>query len=365
VPPVSLRPLFEAAGGAPLDLPVLWAADPFLETAGEDIRRRMFVTEGPSGERLALRPDFTIPVCLTHLASGAPTGRYFYEGLVFRRHDRGMAERAETGFEVIGEGERSAVDAELLALAVEGVRRTGLAEMRLRVGDIGLFAALLSALDLPAAWRQRLRRAFGAEAKMQALLSRLKDGGGNGERAALAPELEEAAAAGDEALLAARLAERFEEEGYQPYAGRDPEEIAARFLEQRAFYETTTRGGEVAVLQALLAIEAAPQALPERLAAFRRDHGVDLSEAGERVTRRLAKLQRRGEGLDIVFSAGFGRALDYYTGLVFEVRDRASGRVAAGGGRYDRLLEMLGAGRSIPAAGFTIELGRRQGGEAQ
>ena len=48
---------------------MLHPADPFLETAGEDIRRRMFVTEGPQGERLALRPDFTIPVCLEHLAS--------------------------------------------------------------------------------------------------------------------------------------------------------------------------------------------------------------------------------------------------------------------------------------------------------
>nr|WP_255599562.1 ATP phosphoribosyltransferase regulatory subunit [Afifella sp. IM 167] len=353
-----MRPLFEAAGGAPVDLPVLWAADPFLETAGEDIRRRMFVTEGPSGERLALRPDFTIPVCLTHLASGAETGRYFYEGLVFRRHDRGMAERAETGFEVIGEGERSAVDAELLALAVEGVRRTGLAEMRLRVGDIGLFAALLAALDLPAAWRQRLRRAFGAEAKMHALLSRLRDGGGNGARPALTPELEQAAATGEKELLAAQLAERFEAEGYQPFAGRDPQEIAARFLEQRDFYETTTRGGEVKVLEAFLSIEAAPQTLAERLAEFRRDHGIDLSEAGERVTRRLAKLERRGKGLDIFFSAGFGRPLDYYTGLVFEIRDAATGRAAAGGGRYDRLLEMLGAERPIPAAGFTIDLGR-------
>ncbi|WP_026381268.1 ATP phosphoribosyltransferase regulatory subunit [Afifella pfennigii] len=354
---MSLRPLFEAAGGRLLELPVLYAADPFLETAGEDIRRRMFVTEGPSGERLALRPDFTIPVCLHHLASGAPSGRYFYEGLVFRRHDRGATERAETGFEVIGEGERSAVDAELVAMAVEGVRRTGLAEMRMRIGDIGLFTALLAALDLPPAWRQRLRRAFGAEAKMQALLSRLAAGEANGARPALPPELAEAAAAHDAAALAEKLAERFEAEGYQPYAGRGPEEIAARFLEQQALYEASVGPEKVRVLEAFLAMETAPQALGERLEEFRRAHGVDLSQAGARLARRLAKLQRRREGLDIVFSAGFGRPLDYYTGLVFDIRERASGRVAAGGGRYDRLLEMLGAEAPIPAAGFTIELG--------
>ena len=71
----KLRPLFEKAGAEWIEVPVLHPADPFLETAGEDIRRRMFVTEGPAGERLALRPDFTIPVCLEHLKSGARSGR--------------------------------------------------------------------------------------------------------------------------------------------------------------------------------------------------------------------------------------------------------------------------------------------------
>ena len=62
-----LRALYDAAGARFVEVPVLHPADPFLETAGEDIRKRMFVTEGPQGERLALRPDFTIPVCLMHL----------------------------------------------------------------------------------------------------------------------------------------------------------------------------------------------------------------------------------------------------------------------------------------------------------
>jgi ATP phosphoribosyltransferase regulatory subunit len=56
------------------------------------------------------------------------------------------------------------------------------------------------------------------------------------------------------------------------------------------------------------------------------------------------------------FEAAFGRPLDYYTGLVFEVFDGAT--PVAGGGRYDRLLEMLGAPAPVPAVGFTIRLDR-------
>ena len=52
------------------------------------------------------------------------------------------------------------------------------------------------------------------------------------------------------------------------------------------------------------------------------------------------------------FDAGLVRGLAYYTGVVFEVYDRASElRAVCGGGRYDRLLSTFG-GRDIPACGF-------------
>src|SRR6476619_623003 len=113
-----LRALYETAGARFVEVPVLHPADPFLETAGEDIRRRMFVTEGPQGERLALRPDFTIPVCLMHMAENCGPARYAYEGLVFRRHDQGSPERLETGYEDVGALDRVSADGQALALAV-------------------------------------------------------------------------------------------------------------------------------------------------------------------------------------------------------------------------------------------------------
>ena len=64
----------------------------------------------------------------------------------------------------------------------------------------------------------------------------------------------------------------------------------------------------------------------------------------------------------ITYDAAFGRPLDYYTGLVFEVRGEAHAVPLAGGGRYDRLMEMLGAGRAVPAVGFTMRLDLATGG---
>ena len=63
-------------------VPILQDADPFLETAGEDMRRRIFITESASGAMQCLRPEFTIPICLTHAEK---PGRYAYGGTVVRQ----------------------------------------------------------------------------------------------------------------------------------------------------------------------------------------------------------------------------------------------------------------------------------------
>ena len=128
----------------------------------------MFVTEGPAGERLALRPDFTIPVCLEHLRSGAGPARYAYEGLVFRRHDFGAPERLETGYEDIGGADRIAADAEALALAVDAARQVTSAPLTVAARR---YRALRRAAD-----RARPARALAAAAAP--LLRPAEDDGG-------------------------------------------------------------------------------------------------------------------------------------------------------------------------------------------
>jgi len=75
------------------------------------------------------------------------------------------------------------------------------------------------------------------------------------------------------------------------------------------------------------------------------------------------KLERLIEGLRVRGLAGFVhvdvrivRGLAYYTGMVFEVFDRAEKlRAVAGGGRYDNLIEQLSGGAvKMPALGFAM-----------
>ena len=57
---------------------------------------------------------------------------------------------------------------------------------------------------------------------------------------------------------------------------------------------------------------------------------------------------------DILFIANFGRDVEYYTGIVFEVF--SGNKEIARGGRYDDLLKSLGAKKNIPAVGAAINL---------
>ena len=57
----------------------------------------------------------------------------------------------------------------------------------------------------------------------------------------------------------------------------------------------------------------------------------------------------------IIFSTNYGRELEYYTGMVFNIKDHSSANLIQGG-RYDNLLSNLGSKRKIPAVGAAINL---------
>ncbi len=103
---------FAARRASRVNTPVIQPAEPFLDMAGEDLRRRIFMTESETGESLCLRPEFTIPVCLRHIetATGTPK-RYSYLGEVFRQRREGANEFYQAGIEDLGDTDIAAADA--------------------------------------------------------------------------------------------------------------------------------------------------------------------------------------------------------------------------------------------------------------
>src|SRR5204863_9294594 len=76
----------------------------------------------------------------------------------------------------------------------------------------------------------------------------------------------------------------------------------------------------------------------------------------EKLARLADGLRVRGLGDFVSIDVSIVRGLAYYTGIVFEVFDRAGKfRAIAGGGRYDNLIGQLSDGTvSLPALGFAM-----------
>jgi histidyl-tRNA synthetase len=78
----------------------------------------------------------------------------------------------------------------------------------------------------------------------------------------------------------------------------------------------------------------------------------DAAAGVERLREYLVALDAMGLGGYVEIDLGIVRGLAYYTGIVFELFDRKGElRAICGGGRYDRLLELVG-GEPLPAVGF-------------
>ncbi len=102
--------------------PVLQPIEPFLELSGEDIRRRIFVTQDAGGAELCLRPEFTIPVCRLHRArADGQAVRLQLLRTSLPPHRRGTGRVPPGGIESIGRTDTPAADAEVLGLALEGL----------------------------------------------------------------------------------------------------------------------------------------------------------------------------------------------------------------------------------------------------
>ncbi|WP_377293007.1 ATP phosphoribosyltransferase regulatory subunit [Rhizobium sp. SG2393] len=344
-----------------VDTPVIQPAAPFLDMAGEDLRRRIFLTESETGESLCLRPEFTIPVCLRHIetATGTPK-RYAYLGEVFRQRREGGNEFYQAGIEDLGDPDMASADARAVADAVRVLARR-LPDQRLAVtlGDQGVFEAVVAACGLPAGWQKRLIHAFGNQAHLARLLEALSDP----EKAEVFnPELEKLAIRGlleDEAGLAAHIDATMQATGYSTNASRSPAEIARRLKEKLELESIRLDARTHGLLTEFLRLDIPLAEAPAALFAFAERSGLDIAAALARFDARVAAIRNAGVDPAIVtYRAAFGRPLDYYTGLVFEVTVKGAAAVLAGGGRFDRLLTLLGAADRIPAVGFALWLDR-------
>jgi len=354
-----MRAVFERAGFAPVEPPLLQPADIFLDRSGEDIRRRLYVFTDPGGKELCLRPDLTIPTCRVYLdGAGKGEAKYCYSGSVFRFEPAGSGKPTEvvqTGAEFFGGADAEAADAEMLALAVEAVRAGGLSGCDIEMGDLALFDTLVDALDIPSGWRTRLKRHFWRPDYFKELVARLAGHAGADERSDEQAGLLAALNVLDDKSAKSVIADVLDLAKIAPVGGRSIAEIAERFLERAADRNAAPLSKETAgLIDTFLALKLAPKDVGKSIRDLTKAAGISIDKPLSALERRFELIDKKGVDLSRArFETGFGRTLEYYTGFVFELRRSGAGAVA-GGGRYDGLLQSLGAAARIPAVGCAI-----------
>ena len=101
-----------------------------------------------------------------------------------------------------------------------------------------------------------------------------------------------------------------------------------------------------------------PEKTAEKLGDLAEPVFATLKSGGksQKLSKLLDALRGRGLADFVAIDIGIVRGLAYYTGIVFEVFDRAGKfRAIAGGGRYDKLVAQLSDGTvSMPALGFAM-----------
>ncbi len=349
----QLSRVAEAYGFQAIETPTFENVELFLARSGPEIKSSM-LTFHCDHEEFALRPEMTAPVCRL-MASGlldVGKGPYklYYIAPCFRycRPQSGrQREFTQAGIECLGQS-GPAADAEVIAAACQILKGLGIADFRLKIGNIGIFGGLLSA-DLEPDDRAivigHLDRLISIDEKCRlvkktgdsSLLEELKI-----DRTDLAALQEESDYSGPHAIAERHDSPAGEWPDLLPREAEatfrrvwDVQNLVPEEVSERLIKVSRLRGPLADVhkeAKALLQGTPATGALDELLAVCRHAEMYDLGS------------------FEVVL--GIARGFTFYTSTVFEISSAADngGRKYCGGGRYDRLVEEFG-GPSLPATG--------------
>lgn len=365
----TLMSVFTKAGHEAVAPAILQPADVFLDCIGEALRARTYVFTDPDGAELCLRPDLTLPTCRLHIArhaDAATAARYCYNGSAFRFQPQGAddahpREFRQAGIERFGDAQRETSEAAVIALLLKAVEAAGLKSWTLRIGDLGLFRAVLGAAGVPERWRKRLSEAFWRPEAFRAELKQLCEAPDAAARK-LPPELLAALRPGNREASEAALSAYLDARSIELVGTRTLAEMTEHLLDVASDAGATPLDAAAArLIETYVGVSGPAQSAGSRISELLKGTKGGTGAALDAYDRRLAQLANAGIDLArVTFSAEFGRNLEYYTGLVFEVQTPAyaGASAIAGGGRYDNLLRSAGAVSDVPAVGGAIHTER-------
>ena len=158
----KIRRLYKSYGYFEVETPTIEFYDVFSSGSGLIPQETMFKFFDQQGRILVLRPDITVPVArisATKYKEMPYPLRFSYIGNVFRYNDYGGGKQNEftqAGVEVLGVSTPEA-DAEVIAIAINALKISGLEDFKLDIGQVEFFNGLMDETKLPEEEIDRLR----------------------------------------------------------------------------------------------------------------------------------------------------------------------------------------------------------------
>jgi len=317
---------------------VLLDSEYIIQRSGENFRRSMLTFENEDGKIMCLRPDLTVASCIKYLEKKSKS-KIYYSGQAYRRTNKKGSDLVndQLGIEILGSKNQPQDDYKVIKTILNSVEKIKNKKIQIKVGDISLFKRLINSLDMPERWKLRLIRHFWRPKYFEDLLKRLEK---NSDIDSVTFDTDKK-----------RFHEMKEMDHDKIVAGRNISEILKRFNKKIKDPRSFNEGKEIVkIIRSFLKINCKLSHLDERLLDFSRKNNLKKNIFKEFKSIQILKKLKK----EVNFITNFGRDIEYYTGIVFEIF--SGNKEIARGGRYDDLLKSLGASKNIPAVGAAINL---------
>ena len=320
---------------------VLLDSDYIIQRSGENFRKIMLTFEDDSGKSICLRPDLTVASCIKYLKENKKkNSKIFYSGQAYRRSSspNDKVINNQLGIEILGSKNKSNDDLKILKTIVNSIKKIKIKNISIKIGDVSLFQNLIESLKIPERWKMRLKRHFWRPQYFEDLLNRLET------NSDVDPSLVD--------LDKKKFSEMKNLDQNKEIANRKISEILSRFdrkiKDPRSFGENKKIAK---IIREFLKINCSINKLEENLKIF-----VKKNKLNNRAFKDISTINNFSKiNPKTTFSTNFGRDIEYYTGIVFEIYNSSKKEIARGG-RYDGLLKSLGSKKNISAVGAAINL---------
>jgi histidyl-tRNA synthetase len=179
----TLADVAETYGYGRIQTPVFEDAELFLRTSGQGsdvVQKEMYVFEDRGGRTLALRPEATAPICRSYLEHGMQREpqpvKLYLQATMYRyaAPQKGRyREHWQQSVEAIGSDD-PAIDAEVIQLYVEVLRRLGLTQWELLLNSIGDASCRPAYVEQLVQWLDANDAALDDEARQKRATSPLR-----------------------------------------------------------------------------------------------------------------------------------------------------------------------------------------------